>query len=39
MAKKKKIDKMKIITIIICAVLALMMILGVCYTFIYNITK
>lgn len=36
---KKKVDKMKIASAIIGALLAIMMVMGVCATLIYYITK
>ncbi len=39
MAEKKKIDKSKILTRVIAAVMAGLMILGICFTFIYYIIR
>ena len=36
---KKKIDKSRIITRIIAGIMAVLMILGICFTFIYYIIK
>lgn len=39
MAEKKKIDKSKILTKIIAGIMALLMVLGICFTFIYYIIR
>ena len=39
MAEKKKIDKSKIVTRVRAAVMAGLMILGICFTFIYYIIR
>ena len=37
--EKRKIDKSKIITRIIAGVMALLMVLGICFTFIYYLIR
>lgn len=39
MADKKRIDKSKILTRIIAAIMAGLMLLGICFTFIYYIIR
>ena len=39
MAEKKKIDKSKILTRVIAAVMAGLMLLGICFTIIYYIIR
>lgn len=39
MKEKKKIDKTKIITRIIAAAMAVLMVLGICFTFIYYVIR
>lgn len=37
--EKKKIDKTKIITRIIAGIMAVLMVLGICFTFIYYVIR
>ncbi len=39
MAEKKKIDKSKILTRVIAVIMAGLMLLGICFTFIYYIIR
>ena len=39
MKEKKRIDKTKIITRIIAATMAILMVLGICFTFIYYLIR